>query len=110
MTGVIVRSSANVQAGAETRKSTIMHGAWILLSVLALPFVLRMIPTASLAAVLVYVGIRLVKPSGGEKLARFGRVPGMIYVVCLLTIVLAKLVTGVLGGIWPSLLKLVFTS
>jgi MFS superfamily sulfate permease-like transporter len=57
MTGVIVRSSANVQTGAETRKSSIMHGAWILLSVLAFPFVLRMIPAASLAAVLVFVGI-----------------------------------------------------
>jgi MFS superfamily sulfate permease-like transporter len=109
MTGVIVRSSANVQAGAETRKSTIMHGAWILLSVLALPFVLRMIPTASLAAVLVYVGIRLVKPSDVKKLARFGKVPVMIYVVCLLTIVLTNLLTGVLVGIGLSLLKLLYT-
>jgi MFS superfamily sulfate permease-like transporter len=109
MTGVIVRSSANVQAGAETRKSTMMHGAWILLSVLALPFVLRMIPTASLAAVLVYVGIRLVKPSDVKKLARFGKVPVMIYVVCLLTIVLTNLLTGVLVGIGLSLLKLLYT-
>jgi len=109
MTGVIVRSSANVQAGAETRRSTIMHGAWILLSVLAFPFVLRMIPTASLAAVLVFVGIRLVKPADVRKLARFGRVPVLIYFASLLTIVFTNLLTGVLVGIGLSLLKLLYT-
>jgi len=75
MTGVIVRSSANVQAGAETRKSAILHGLWMLLAVLVFASVLRMIPTASLAAVLVFVGIKLVKPAEVKKLARFGRVP-----------------------------------
>jgi MFS superfamily sulfate permease-like transporter len=109
MTGVIVRSSANVQAGAETRKSAIMHGGWILLSVLAFPFVLRMIPTASLAAVLVYVGIRLVKPADVKKLARFGKVPVMIYFASLLAIVFTNLLTGVLVGIGLSLVKLLYS-
>jgi len=109
MTGVIVRSSTNVQAGAETRKSTIMHGGWILLSVLAFPFVLRMIPTASLAAVLVFVGIRLVKPADVKKLARFGKVPVLIYFASLTTIVLTNLLTGVLVGIGLSLLKVLYT-
>src|SRR5215475_2355336 len=75
MTGVIVRSSANVQAGAETRRSAILHGAWMLVSVVAFASVLRMIPTASLAAVLIFVGVKLVKPAEIKKLARFGRVP-----------------------------------
>lgn len=48
MTGVIVRSAANVEAGAKTRTSAILHGAWLLLFVALLPMVLRMIPTASL--------------------------------------------------------------
>src|SRR6266851_641405 len=109
MTGVIVRSSTNVQAGAETRKSTIMHGGWILMSVLAFPFVLRMIPTASLAAVLVFVGIRLVKPADVKKLARFGKVPVMIYFASLLTIVFTNLLTGVLVGIGLSLMKLLYS-
>jgi MFS superfamily sulfate permease-like transporter len=109
MTGVIVRSSTNVQAGAETRKSTIMHGGWILLSVLAFPFVLRMIPTASLAAVLVFVGIRLVKPADVKKLARFGKVPVVIYFASLLTIVFTNLLTGVLVGIALSLMKLLYS-
>jgi len=54
MTGVIVRSATNVAAGARTRASTMMHGLWLLSMVAAAPFVLRAVPTASLAAVLVY--------------------------------------------------------
>ncbi len=109
MTGVIVRSSANVQAGAETRRSTMMHGTWILLSVLALPWLLRMIPTASLAAVLVIVGIRLVKPADVKKLARFGKVPVLIYFASMMAIVFTNLLTGVLIGLGLSLLRLLYT-
>ena len=46
MTGVIVRSAANVQAGGRTRLATVFHGAWLLLFVSFLPFILRLIPTA----------------------------------------------------------------
>src|SRR5262249_16632075 len=56
MTGVIVRSSANVEAGAATRCSAVLHGLWLLLFVAAFSFLLRLIPTASLAAILVYTG------------------------------------------------------
>jgi MFS superfamily sulfate permease-like transporter len=62
MTGVIVRSSANVQAGAQTRASAILHGLWLLLFVALLPGVLQWIPIASLAAVLVYTGYKLINP------------------------------------------------
>jgi MFS superfamily sulfate permease-like transporter len=109
MTGVIVRSSANVQAGAETRRSTMMHGAWILLSVLALPGVMRTIPTASLAAVLIYVGVKLVKPADVRKLARFGRVPVLIYFASMAAIVFTNLLTGVLIGVGLSSLRLLYT-
>jgi MFS superfamily sulfate permease-like transporter len=60
MTGVIVRSSANVQAGATTRLSAMFHGLWLLAFVLLLSSVLQSIPVASLAGVLVYTGIKLV--------------------------------------------------
>ncbi|HEY0163603.1 MAG TPA: SulP family inorganic anion transporter [Edaphobacter sp.] len=109
MTGVIVRSSANVQAGAETKRSAILHGAWMLLAVAALSSVLRMIPTASLAAVLVFVGIKLVKPSDVRKLARFGKMPVLIYFASMLTIVATDLLTGVLVGVALSLLRLLYT-
>jgi MFS superfamily sulfate permease-like transporter len=109
MTGVIVRSSTNVQAGAETRRSAILHGAWMLLAVLVFSSVLRLIPTASLAAVLIFVGVKLVKPAEVRKLARFGKVPVLIYFASMLTIVGTDLLTGVLVGVTLSLLRLLYT-
>jgi MFS superfamily sulfate permease-like transporter len=109
MTGVIVRSSTNVQAGAETRRSAILHGVWMLISVVVLASILRMIPTASLAAVLIFVGIRLVKPSEVRKLARFGKVPVLIYFASMATIVATDLLTGVVVGVALSLLRLLYT-
>jgi len=109
MTGVIVRSSTNVQAGAETRRSAILHGMWLLISVLALASVLRMIPTASLAAVLIFVGIKLVKPAEVRKLARFGKAPVLIYFASMITIVATDLLTGVMTGVALSLLRLMYT-
>ncbi len=53
LTGVIVRSGANVEAGGKTRNSAILHGVWLLLFASVLPFTLRYIPVSSLAAVLV---------------------------------------------------------
>jgi MFS superfamily sulfate permease-like transporter len=108
MTGVIVRSSANVQAGAETRRSAILHGAWMLLAVLVFASVLRMIPTASLAAVLVLVGIKLVKPAEVRKLGRFGKVPVLIYFASMIAIVSTDLLTGVLVGVGLSLFRLLY--
>ena len=62
MTGVIVRSGANVEAGAVTRASAIMHGVWLLLFVSALPFTLKYIPLSALAAILVFTGYKLAYP------------------------------------------------
>ena len=63
VTQVIVRSSANVQSGGDTKLSTMLHGLWILISVFAIAGLLRMIPLASLAAILLLVGYKLAKPS-----------------------------------------------
>ncbi|WP_047498145.1 SulP family inorganic anion transporter [Terriglobus sp. TAA 43] len=104
MTGVIVRSSANVQAGAETRRSTILHGLWLLISVALFARTLRMIPMASLAAVLVLTGIRLVKLKDILHLRRFGWPPVIVYGLSMVTIVATNLLTGVLVGIGLSLL------
>src|SRR5262249_51881791 len=60
MTGVIVRSAANVQAGARTRLSAVLHGVWLLLFAALLPAALTWVPTSSLAAVLVYTGYKLI--------------------------------------------------
>jgi len=107
MTGVIVRSSANVQAGALTRASTIMHGAWILAFVALLPFVLSEIPMASLAAVLVVTGWRLVHVGHVTSLFRlYGVLPALIWATTLVVVVAEDLLTGVLVGIGLSLLEL----
>lgn len=107
MTGVIVRSSANVQAGAVTRLSAILHGAWILGFVALLPWLLREIPMASLAAVLVVTGWRLVSVKHVRHLFRdYGALPAAIWAATLVAVVTVDLLTGVLLGIGLSVLEL----
>jgi MFS superfamily sulfate permease-like transporter len=108
MTGVIVRSSANVNAGAQTRLSAVLHGVWLLLFVVALSGVLRMIPTASLAAVLVYTGYKLVDVKSVKKLRQYGWGEVGIYAATLITIVVVDLLTGVLVGVALAAAKLLY--
>lgn len=63
ITSVIVRSSANINAGGKTNLSTIFHGLLLLVCVVSIPFLLNMIPLASLAAILLLTGYKLAKPS-----------------------------------------------
>lgn len=109
MTGVIVRSSANVTAGARTRLSTILHGLWLLIFVFFLSFVLRLIPTAALAAILVYTGYKLVDIKMIKKLKTHGWGEVFIYFATLGTIVCTDLLTGVITGIVLSAIKLLHT-
>jgi MFS superfamily sulfate permease-like transporter len=110
MTGVIVRSSANVDAGARTRLSTVLHGVWLLLAVVLLAGLLSRIPLAALAAVLVYTGWKLVNVPGLVKLWRESWSEGAIYVVTAATIVGADLLTGVITGVVLSAAKLLWVS
>ena len=108
MTGVIVRSSANVQAGAATRRSAILHGVWILAFVALLPMVLRQVPSAALAGVLVVTGWRLVSLDHVRHLfARHGVLPTAIWAVTFVAVVATDLLTGVLLGMALTLLELV---
>jgi MFS superfamily sulfate permease-like transporter len=109
MTGVIVRSAANVEAGATSRISAILHGGWLLLAVVAFPFVLNEIPTAVLAAILVYTGYKLVNVAQIRKIAEFGRQELAIYFVTLIGVVAIDLLTGVILGFVLATLKLVYT-
>ena len=106
MTGVIVRSSANVQAGATTRLSAMFHGLWLLAFVLLLSSVLQSIPVASLAGVLVYTGIKLVDLKAFRGLGRYGRMPMFTYAATALAIIFTDLLTGVLVGFGLTLVKL----
>lgn len=108
MTGVIVRSGANVEAGAQTRLSAILHGVWLLLFVSILPFTLRHVPLSSLAAVLVFTGYKLAYPKIVPTLLKFGKTEVFIYAVTVATIVLTDLLKGVVLGLVLSILKLVY--
>lgn len=108
MTGVIVRSSANVEAGGKTRLSAILHGVWLLLFASVLPFALRYIPTSSLAAVLVFTGYKLAYPKVVPALLKFGKGEVFIYVVTIVMIVSTNLLQGVVIGLLLSLVKLLY--
>ena len=108
MTGVIVRSSANVAAGAVSRASTIMHGFWLLLFISVFTFTLQYIPVAALAAVLVFTGYKLAYPKVLKELLTFGRAEVAIYVVTIITIVSFNLLTGIMIGLMLSLIKLLY--
>jgi carbonic anhydrase len=97
VTGVIVRSSTNVTAGAKTRASGILHGVWIL--VFAVPFagLAQLIPSAALAGLLIVIGMQLVKIAHIETACRTGDLA--VYVVTVLCVVFLNLLEGVLIGL-----------
>ncbi len=109
MTGVIVRSATNVEAGAQTRLSAILHGLWLLVFVSLCPSLLRMIPTASLAAILVYTGYKLMNPRVVRELWSYGKGEAAIYAATVIAIVGFDLLTGVLLGAALSAAKLLHT-
>jgi MFS superfamily sulfate permease-like transporter len=94
MTGVIVRSAANLNFGAETRWSTVLHGAWIFVAVIALPFVVTAIPLTALAAVLVITGFKLLNPTQVAAIFRSSRVEGTLWFVTFAAILATDLLKG----------------
>lgn len=108
MTGVIARSAANVESGAQTRLSAILHGLWLLIFVSSLAFLLRMIPTAALAAMLVYTGYKLINPQAVRKLLKYGWGEVAVYAVTLITIVTTDLLTGVTVGFALAAARLLY--
>ena len=108
MTGVIVRSSANVQAGAMTRMSAVLHGVWILGFVALLPWLLREVPMSALGGILVVTGWRLVSVTHVRHLFQnYGLLPAAIWAVTFGLVVFTDLLTGVLVGLALSLLELI---
>ncbi len=109
MTGVIVRSTANVIAGAQTRLSSVLHGVWILAFVMLVPDVLRLIPVSSLAAVLVYTGVRLMKFHVLVQLWRTDRAEAIVYALTMGTVIAVDLLTGIVVGLIAAVLKLLYS-
>lgn len=105
-----MRSSANVHAGARTRASAILHGAWLLLFVALLPSVLRLIPTASLGAVLVFTGYELMNLAVINERRHYGRSEVIIDAGTMGAIVATNRLTGVLVGVSLAIGTLLYTT
>src|SRR5262249_27167266 len=84
----------------------ILHGCWLLVFVCLFPFILRLVPTAALAAVLVYTGYKLVNPKAVKTLWGYGKSELLIYAATVVVIVATDLLTGGLVGIGLALAKL----
>jgi Sulfate permease and related transporters (MFS superfamily) len=104
ITGVIVRSSANISAGAQTKASAILHGVWIIVATFALGSLIQQIPLASLAGLLVFVGTRLVNMNHIRELRHHREAP--IYFITVAGVVGMNLLYGVGLGIAAALFML----
>jgi MFS superfamily sulfate permease-like transporter len=103
ITSVIVRSSANVNAGAKSKMSAIYHGILLLLCVALIPGLLNLIPKSALAAVLIYTGYKLAKPGLFKAFYKKGWDQFLPFVITIAAILLTDLLIGVLIGIGVGL-------
>ncbi len=103
VTSVIVRSSANVNAGAKTKMSTIYHGLLLLCCVAFIPMLLNLIPKSALAAVLIYTGFKLAKPSLFIGFYKKGWDQFLPFVITIIAILVTDLLKGVVIGIGVGL-------
>lgn len=98
LTAVIVRSSANVYAGAKTKLSAFVHGIFLLVAVLFLPSFMNHIPIAALAAILIQVGYKLAHPVLFRQMYARGSTQFTPFIVTIIAVVTTDLLTGVLVG------------
>lgn len=95
MTSVVVRSSANANAGATSKLSAIIHGVLLLICVLTIPMILNLIPLATLAAVLLLVGYKLAKPTTFKHFWHLGKFQFIPFVATVVAVVATDLLKGV---------------
>jgi MFS superfamily sulfate permease-like transporter len=110
ITQVIVRSSANIQSGAKTKLSAILHGVLLLISVLIIPSLLNMIPLSVLAAVLLVVGYKLAKPSLFKQIYNLGWKQFLPFIVTILGIVFIDLLYGIGLGLANGVMVILYKS
>lgn len=103
LTSVVVRSTANINSGAKTKISTIMHGSLLLICVLAIPALLNQIPLAALAAILLMIGFKLAKPSLFVKMWKSGKKQFLPFAVTVIGVIFTDLLKGVSAGLIVSI-------
>jgi len=110
ITQVIVRSSTNIQSGGRTKMSAIFHGVILLVCAMAIPFVLNMIPLASLAAILFLVGYKLAKPALFKQMWALGKTHFVPFIVTILAIVFTDLLTGIMIGMAVAIFYILYNN
>jgi len=110
ITQVIVRSSANIQSGGKTKASAIIHGFFLLTSVLVIPKILNYIPLSVLAAVLFIVGYKLAKPSTFKAMWNAGWMQFVPFIVTILGIVFIDLLKGIGLGLAVGVMIVLYRS
>ena len=103
MTSVIVRTTANINAGAKTKMSAIFHGIFLLLAVIAIPGLLNKIPMASLAAILIMIGLRLASPKVFKHIWQSGKHQFVPFIITVIAVVFTDLLKGVGIGLVVSI-------
>ena len=110
ITQVIVRSSANIQSGGKTKMSAIIHGFFLLISVLIIPGILNMIPLSVLAAILLIVGFKLAKPALFAKMYKMGWKQFVPFTVTVLGIIFTDLLVGIGLGLMVGIVVILIKS
>jgi MFS superfamily sulfate permease-like transporter len=104
MTSVVVRTTANANSGAESKLSTIIHGTFLMVSALTIPFVLNKIPLATLAAILLLIGYKLANPKTVKHFYERGKYQFIPFIATLLAVVFTDLLKGVALGLIISII------
>lgn len=102
MTSVIVRTTANINAGAKTKLSAMIHGVLLLLAVIAIPVLLNKMPMACLAAILIMIGLKLASPKVFVHMWRAGKYQFIPFIVTVVAVVATDLLKGVGIGLMVS--------
>lgn len=110
ITQVIVRSSANIQSGGRTKMSAIIHGFFLLISVILIPRLLNMIPLSVLAAILLVVGYKLAKPTLFKQMYNLGWKQWVPFVVTVFGIVFTDLLKGIGLGLLVGIVVILIKS
>ena len=110
VTQVIVRSSTNIQSGAQSRFASFVHGIFLIACVVAIPQILELIPLASLAAILFVVGYKLAHPSKFKEMFNNGWSQFLPFIITIIAILRTDLLIGIGIGLIASLFFILHSS
>ncbi len=108
ITAVIVRSSANIDAGGRTKMAAFTHGVFMIGAVMLIPFVINLIPLAALASILVVTGFKLTKPRLYKSMFKLSAKQFVPFVITIIVILFTDLLIGVTIGLLFSILFIIY--